>query len=166
MSRNVPKIGVGMIGQSHEEAVKSPWAMVPETLYNAFFGVNHVCFGGELFPLVILWIPDSWHEDGVVGGFFPDRLYLLFREDFVEDVGVESDAFLNVMHHELVHVKGYLRGIRDCDGQRYHNMRFRESVERYGGFCAYEDDRWGWSRSRMTPETVAAVRERYDYMNV
>ncbi|MEZ6117156.1 MAG: SprT-like domain-containing protein [Pirellulaceae bacterium] len=71
---------------------------------------------------------------------------------------LESDnyAIAETLIHEMVHYANWLRKIRDCSSNQYHNKKFKRECENVGLICRQMGWR-GWADTDLTPELEKLV---------
>ncbi|HJT33604.1 MAG TPA: SprT-like domain-containing protein [Pirellulales bacterium] len=74
-----------------------------------------------------------------------------------EQLAKGRDLLSAVLLHELVHHANWLDGIRDCSPTQYHNKAFKARCQRIDLICEFENRRYGWSRTMLSPELAFVV---------
>jgi hypothetical protein len=59
--------------------------------------------------------------------------------------------------HEMAHYANWIKQIKDCTGNQYHNKHFRERAEAAGLIC--EKSNKGWATTRVGDELAARLRD-------
>ena len=65
-------------------------------------------------------------------------------------------SIADTLLHEMVHYSNWLRGIRDCSSNQYHNKKFKRECENIGLVCRRMGWR-GWADTDLTPELEELV---------
>lgn len=67
-------------------------------------------------------------------------------------------AVLGTLLHEAAHGYNYVRGIRDCDAQGRHNLRFKKAAEQVFGLVITKNQHV-WSETTVPADTVEAWKD-------
>lgn len=76
-----------------------------------------------------------------------------------EHLDREVPEIMRTLLHEMIHLYNAVNGIKDCSrGGTFHNKRFKEASEKFGFYYdAPPDPKYGWSFSKLKPETVELI---------
>ncbi len=74
-----------------------------------------------------------------------------------------ANDVLEVLLHEAAHACNFVRGIKDCSANQYHNRAFRKTAEELG-LHVEQRSHYGFARTSLTTETVKRWAEQIELL--
>lgn len=71
-----------------------------------------------------------------------------------ETLNEKLNVVLEVLVHEMVHLKNKCNGIDDCSSSQYHNKNFKEAAEKALLICECRDEKYGYGFTRASDKLI------------
>ncbi len=108
-------------------------------------------------PLPVITVQTRGRRNAL-GWFWKDKWQERDTEKRIPELNIcaehlQADLYdiANTLLHEMCHYANFLRGIKDCSSNQYHNRKFRRECNDIGLICK-ETGRHGWADTELTPE--------------
>lgn len=134
-------------------------------LEKAFDVFNEILFNGELEDVGINF-GRMRKGSSTLGMFYYDQDWCSFNDEDIKQHEIKignnqdlsSTRTYEVLLHEMMHLYGFQRNIRNCSGQ-YHNRNFKEIAIKHGMEYHFDkaDKKYGWMEASVTKETAKLI---------
>ena len=130
-------------------------------LHAVYKAIRETCIKGGFPSYMRLFFiaEDEQAENPYTLGEYKENV-IKINKPYYQEHGIDEDI-INTMFHEMIHgfceCKPYDKKIKDTEG-KYHLPAFKEACEANGGTCAFVNSEIGYSKARLTPESLELVR--------